>query len=249
MPTPPLSFNPALDVPRLARDYARKGRLQIREIFTAETADAMLAMLTQETPWGIAFNDGDRVVQLDAAQLARLSPQDRQRIATGVAEGARAGYQFLYSYYPLLQAYFDPASPPSPLFRVFEWLNSDAFLGFARQLTGLTDIVWADAQATRFAAGHFLKYHTDETPSQQRRAAYVINLTKDWGRDWGGFLQFFDEKFDVEEGLRPIFNAINVFTVPAHHSVGVVAPYVDRGRLAITGWLRGDQPPRPIGRG
>jgi len=243
----PFSFNPVLNMPWLTRDYASKGRIQIREIFAPETAEAMLAMLERETPWGLAFNDGERVVQLDAAQLAGLSPQDRQRIAIGVAEGARAGYQFLYSYYPLLQAYFDRSLPRSSLFDVFEWLNSAEFLNFARQVTGLPAIVWADAQATRFSAGHFLKYHTDETPSQQRLAAYVINLTKDWGRDWVGFQQFFDAKYDVEEGLRPVFNAINIFTVPADHSVGVVAPYVNRGRLAITGWLRGDQPPSPIG--
>ena len=247
MPTPPLSFNPALDIPRLASAYARKGRLQVRDAFTQATAEKMLGILERDTPWGIAFNDGARVVQLDAEQLARLGPQDRQRIALGVAEGARAGYQFIYSYYPILEAYFDSRVPHSPLLDLFEWLNGDAFLDFARRLTGLSDIVWADAQATRFSSGQFLKYHTDETPSQRRLAAYVINLTKDWGRDWGGFLQFFDNKYDVEEGLRPIFNAINIFTVPADHSVSVVAPYVQRGRLAITGWLRGDAPPLPIG--
>lgn len=248
MPTPPLSFNPALDLSRLAADYARKGRLQVRDAFTEASAERMLDVLERETPWGLAFNDGAHVVQLEAGQLAQLTPQDRQRITLGVAEGARTGYQFIYAYYPILQAYFDPRSPRSPLFDLFEWLNGDAFLNFMRTLTGLPEIVWADAQATRFSAGQFLKYHTDETPSQRRLAAYVINLTKDWGRDWGGFLQFFDHKYDVEEGLRPIFNAINVFTVPADHSVGVVAPYVQRGRLAITGWLRGDQPPRPIQR-
>ena len=247
MTAPMLAFNPVLDLSRLAADYAPRRRIQIREAFTPETAETILAMLERETPWGLAFNDGERVVQLGAADLARLTPQDRQRIAAGVAEGARAGYQFLYSYYPLLQAYFDPAAPRSPLFAVFEWLNSAGFLSFARQVTGLSTIVWADAQATRFTAGHFLKYHTDETPTQQRLAAYVINLTKDWGRDWGGFLQFFDAKYDVEEGLRPVFNAVNIFTVPADHSVSVVAPYVSRGRLAITGWLRGDQPPSQIG--
>jgi SM-20-related protein len=247
MTTPPFAFNPALDLPALAADYAVRRRLQVRDVFTEAAAERMLAMLERETPWGLAFNDGDRVVQLDAARCAALGPAERQHIANGVAEGARRGYQFIYSLYPLLQAYFDAKAPPSPLFALFEWLNGPEFLDFARRLTGLDGIVWADAQATMFGPGQFLKYHTDETPSQQRLAAYVINLTKDWGRDWGGFLQFFDAKYDVEEALRPVFNAINIFTVPADHSVGIVAPYVQRGRLAITGWLRGDQPPRSIG--
>ena len=37
--------------------------------------------LERDTPWGIAFNDGERVIQLDRAQSMGLSPADRQRIA------------------------------------------------------------------------------------------------------------------------------------------------------------------------
>jgi SM-20-related protein len=247
MTSPQFAFNPALDVPELASAYAIKKRLQIREVFADSTAEAVLAVLETRTPWGLAFNNGEQVIQLSAAQMAGFSLQDRQRISATVAEGARRGYQFLYAYYPLLQAYFSPDAPWSPLFPLFEWLNGPEFLGFAKRLTGLSDIRWVDAQATMFNAGHFLKYHTDETPSQKRLAAYVINFTKDWGRDWGGFLQFFDDKYDVEEGLRPLFNAINIFTIPMDHSVSVIAPYVARSRFSITGWLRGDDPPHAIG--
>ena len=247
MTTPSFRLDPSLDPPALAARYSEKGRLQVRNVLQPESAEALLAVLERETPWGLAFNEGERVHYLDAATRARLTLADQQRIAAGVAEGARGGYQFLYAIYPLLQAYFDERAPHSPLFALFEWLNGPEFLTFARRLTGLSEIVWTDAQATMFAAGHFLKYHTDETPSQKRLAAYVINLTKDWGRDWGGFLQFFDGNYDIEEGLRPVFNAINVFTVPADHSVSMVAPYVPRARISITGWLRGDHPPRPIG--
>jgi SM-20-related protein len=241
------ALNPQIDLGRLSTFYALKQRLQVRDFLRAQDAEALLAILERETPWGLAFNDGERVVCLGAEQRRRLSVVEQQRISASVLEGARRGYQFIYSIYPLLEAYFDRAAPHSPLFPLFEWLNSAEFLDFARKLTGLSNIVWADGQATMFSAGHFLKYHTDETPSQKRLAAYVINLTRGWGRDWGGFLQFFDEKYDIEEGLRPVFNAINIFTVPAHHSVSMVANYAPRGRLAITGWLRGDDRPSGIG--
>jgi Rps23 Pro-64 3,4-dihydroxylase Tpa1-like proline 4-hydroxylase len=36
----------------------------------------------------------------------------------------------------------------------------------------------------------------------------------------------------------PAFNALNVFRVPALHSVSTVAPFVSAARLSLTGWLR-----------
>jgi len=241
-------LNPHLDMASLASDYAVRQRLQVRDFLEVGAAEALRTTLERKTPWGLAFNNGDQIVYITPEQRARMGMTDQQKIASIVSEGAKNGYQFLYSIYPLLQNYFNDTGRVQELFDLFEWLNGDAFLNFARRLTGLQDIVWADAQATMYSAGQFLKYHTDETPSQKRLAAYVINLTPDWGRDWGGYLQFFDGKFDIEEGLRPLFNAINIFTIPADHSVSIVAPYVTRPRLSITGWLRGDAPPRPIGR-
>ena len=248
MPPDAFPLNTTLDISSLAAAYAANQRLQIRDVFEPSAANEILMILERDTDWGLAFNEGNHVVQLAPKQLAALSITDRTRIATVVADGARKGYQFLYSFYPIVGAYFNTSAPDSPLFRLFEWLNSPKTLDFMRQMTGISDIVWADSQATRYTAGHFLKYHTDETPSEKRLAAYVFNFTRDWGRDWGGYLQFFDEKYDISEGFRPIFNALNIFTVPAHHSVGMVAPYVMRDRLSITGWLRGDKPPGTIGR-
>ena len=83
---------------------------------------------------------------------------------------------------------------------------------------------------------------TDEQKNEQRLAAYVFNLTR-IGRDWGGYLQFYDAESDIEHAFRPIFNALNIFLVPAVHSVGMVAPYAPGMRYSITGWLRGDDPP------
>lgn len=242
-----LSLNPDLNPATLAETYSKNGRIQVRDLLTEPAADAILEILETQTPWSLCFNDGDRVVEIDPGRVTRLTVEERQMIGDKVTDGARNGFQFLYGVYPLFAAYFDSVLPRSPLFDLYEWINGADFLEMMRVVTGVDGIVWADAQATCYGPGHFLKYHTDETPSQKRLAAYVLNFTKGWGRDWGGFLQFFDESYDVEQAYRPIFNAVNVFTVPAHHSVSMVSSYAPRGRLSVTGWLRGDQPPGPIG--
>ena len=242
------TINPGHDSADLASIYADKQRLQVRDFFVPDDAERILGMLATETPWGIAFNDGVRVIQTDMATAARMSPEEGQRLLAQIHARARTGYQFLYNYYPLFQSYFERAAPPVPLFGLYEFLNSPAFLDFVRRVTGLADIRWADAHATLYQAGHFLKYHTDETPTEKRLAAYVLNFTKGWGRDWGGYLQFFNERYDIEEAYRPIFNGLKIFTIPADHSVGMVSTYCAHGRYSVTGWLRADNPPGPIGR-
>lgn len=241
-------LNPGLNLPSLSGNYVAKGRGQIRDFFTEDSAERILHHLANDTPWGLAFNQGDSVTQLSAEQVKALTAEQQRQVAALVSEGARKGYQFAYQYYPLLANYFNPAQPRTPLFDVFEFINSAPFLDFVRQLTGLRSIRWADGQATLFRAGHFLKYHTDENPRERRVAAYVLNFTKGWGRDWGGYLQFFNDQYDIEDGLRPVFNALNLFTVPAHHSVSQIASYAPGHRFSITGWLREDEPPGPFRR-
>lgn len=237
------AINPSLDRDQLARDYAQRGRLQIRDFLVPEHAERIHEILEKETPWGVAYNEGTRVVQLSAAQARALTPDQRQRISATINERARHGYQFFYYFFPMLEATLTADYPDLPLFEVLRFLNGDELLEFVRRLTGFGTIRWADAHATLYRAGHFLKYHTDEKPSDQRVCAYVLNFTKGWGRDWGGYLQFFNERYDIEEGWRPVFNALNIFTVPADHSVSQVAAYAPGSRFSITGWLRADAPP------
>jgi SM-20-related protein len=241
-----IRLNPALDVEELAQLYAARRRLQVRDILEEESAEHIYTLLSGRTPWWVAFNEGEKVHQLPPEQVRSLAPQQIADIMRGIQERARTQYQFLYEYYPLYSKYFDRNADRLPIHEAFEFLNSEPMMDFVRQLTGRPEIRWADCHATLFRAGHFLKYHTDENPTDRRVAAYVMNFTKGWGRDWGGFLQFWNERFDVEEAYRPIFNALNIFTVPMDHSVNQVASYATGHRFSLTGWLRADDPPAPI---
>lgn len=243
-----IRLSPALDADSLGRQLADRRRLQIRDFLVAEDAERIHAMLAAQTPWWTAFNDGERVAQVSPEIAARLTREQAAEIHAGIQLRAQSQYQFLYDYYPLFAHYFMPEVPWMPLFEVYEWLNSEATLAFFRRLTGNDDIRWADGQATLYRAGHFLQCHTDEQKDEQRLAAYVFNLTREWGRDWGGYLQFYDSNADIDHAFRPIFNALNIFLIPAVHSVGMVAPYAPGMRYSITGWLRGDDPPGEFNR-
>lgn len=241
-----LSLNSSLDIPGLAQRYREKGRIQIKDFLSPESAQAVLEEL-HSLPWGLAYNDGGQVVQLHSDQLARLGNREAAEIMAGIRDRARRDYQFLYAFYPVLTAYFSPAIERRPIFEFYEFMNGPAVLSLIREVTDMPGINWADGQATWYKPGHFLKAHTDEAPTERRLAAYVMNFSPDWDRDWGGFLQFFDREGNVERGIRPNFNALNLFTIPASHSVSMVSTYVTAKRMSVTGWFRGDQPPGPIG--
>lgn len=246
MSTPELALNPSLDPDELALRYRQAGRIQIRDFLAEDGAGAMLTAL-EDLPWGLAYNEETRVVQLHADAVARLDNREAAEIMAGIRERARNQYQFLYSFYPILTAYFSPAVERRSIFDLFEFINSEPVLSLIREVTGLKHINWADGQATWFKAGHFLKAHTDEAPTEGRLAAYVMNFSPEWDRDWGGFLQFFDRDGDVEHAIKPTYNALNIFTIPALHSVSMVSTYVTAKRLAVTGWFRGDERPGRIG--
>lgn len=242
-----IQLNPALDTASLARDYAVKKRLQVREFMEPESARAVHDAL-HELPWGLAYNDGATVHQVSPDQVAAMDQSEAARIMAGIQARARVQYQFLYAFFPTLAAYISPTSPRFRIFDFFEFINSESVLQLVRRLTGLDEIRWADAQATWYRPGHFLKGHTDEDPTTGRVAAYVMNLSPEWERDWGGFLQFFDSSDNIEEAFKPSFNTLNIFTIPQLHSVSMVSTYVQAERLAVTGWFRNDDPPAPIGK-
>jgi Rps23 Pro-64 3,4-dihydroxylase Tpa1-like proline 4-hydroxylase len=242
-----IRLNPHLDAAALAGDYARNGRLQIRDLLVPDDA-ARIRRALADTPFSIAFNEGSAVHRLSPDDAARLSREQVAAMMAGIGRRAADQFQYLYEYDPIFVRYFAQGHPWMPLFEAYEFLNSAPMLDFLRTVTGLRDIRWADAQATCYRAGHFLKSHDDINRQERRLAAYVLNLTPDWPRDWGGFLQFFDEDGNVAQGYRPQMNAINLFTVPAPHSVEMVAMFATAPRLSITGWLRADDPPGAFGR-
>jgi len=233
-----LELNDELDVEALARKYAVKKRGQVRNFLKPQSAERLYRCLREETPWGMAYNNDPKVVELSNQEVRKMGQAERQQIYREVFERARDGYQYLYYYYPILSSYMSGENREFFLHRVLDFVNSPPVLEFVRKLTGIPDIIKGDGQATLYHRNTFLNLHYDKHTIEGWRCAYVINLTKDWNPNWGGYLQFFDENEDVGDAFIPLFNALNIFTVPQPHSVGYVPLFADGARFAITGWFR-----------
>jgi SM-20-related protein len=230
-------LSPILDPSALAPALAARGRLQVPGFLADDAAALLHGCLAHDVPWALAFNEGGAPRTLAAEALRAMSPAERAALVRRIHEDARGGYQFMYHSYMMVSAYLAGRDPQLPLHRVLEFLNSEAFLGFARTLTGVAEIRRVDAQATCYLPGDFLKRHTDADSREGRRFAYVINLTREWQADWGGQLQFLAEDGAVVESFLPLWNTLSLFAVPAPHCVSFVTPYARQPRLSITGWL------------
>lgn len=235
-------LNPNLDTAALASDFARDGRVQVRDFLTEQTAQEVFKILSRQTPWGIAWQAGEEKgpTAIEEPELRKAPGERRREITQATYSAAAAGdYAFQFARYPILDAYLAKWNEGSPQDLLLEYINAPDFMGFVREVTGMADLIKADAQATLFAPGQFLGKHSDSHVGEGWKVAYVMNFClKDWSPDWGGYLTFYDEDGDIVAGYRPRFNALNMFAVPRAHAVSYVPPFAPVGRFAITGWFR-----------
>lgn len=243
-----LRLNPALDPAHWAELYAQNQLVQIPDVFEPELAEQISAILRDTLNWRLVFPEptpdgtGEIVVQLSQQDVERMGRQAIGAQIGAVMQRAQKNYGYLYDAYPMIQAYTSHWDPGHPVHRITEFLNSPEFLDFGRTITGAPLITKADAQATRYARGHFLTRHVDEGHDQERVAAYTLGFTRNWQTDWGGLLMLVEDGLDVSRAFLPRFNMLSIFDGRRMHAVSPVAPFAGDGRFQITGWFRNDAP-------
>ncbi|WP_431265833.1 2OG-Fe(II) oxygenase [Roseateles chitinivorans] len=227
-------LNSDLDLAALGHTLRTQGRVQIRDFFAPEVAEALDRAL-QAIDWELVYRDvnGDR--RLTGEQLRGLTPQQRMQLTEGIHSVARERFQFSFFSDSLVKAIHDGRD--DLLARFMRWMAGEAFLSPMRELSGDPQINGVYAQATMYSRGNFLTTHDDHVDREDRRIAYVINLTPRWRPDWGGMLHFTAEDGSVLDTYFPHFNSLSLFTVPQRHFVSYVPPFAMAERQAITGWL------------
>jgi Rps23 Pro-64 3,4-dihydroxylase Tpa1-like proline 4-hydroxylase len=241
----PLEIAPELPETELRARFEQEGRLHVAGVLTEAAARRIHQHLLAQQDWDLVFRHAGRHRDMNYRDLGEWSRADRDRFDELVAEEARAGFQYCFANVPIYDVWHRRMLPGHFFEELFEFLNSPAWLDLVRRLTGADDIGFTDAQATRYAPGHFLTRHDDDVAGKQRRIAYVLNLTPQWQPDWGGTLVFHDEEGHLQRGFSPAWNALNLFRVPQSHAVTCVAPFAPAHRYAITGWCRAGSDPGP----
>jgi SM-20-related protein len=225
-------LSPSLDRTQLAQAFVRTGRVHIPNILTDASAQRLLYALEHETPWGLIFNEGEKIRKFET-----ISEEDHMQMAIAAWERAHVGFQLFHRfYYLLLNGKVIPA-PDHYLGRLVAFMTAPHFLAFAREVTGLEAIAGLKSiSATLYKPLDFLNVHHDRDPSGKRLVAFSLNMTPKWRPDWGGALQFFDGDDHIVDGYLPTFNALNLFRVPQPHAISQVAMF-GGWRYAVHGWF------------
>jgi SM-20-related protein len=237
-----LALDPKLDLAALAATFAGAGRIHVPGFLAEPDAKAVAeALAAPDFPWAKSLIVKGVAYDAELSAWDDMPADQRLVFDAAVNDGARTGFQYRFDAWRLSdrrEAGEAAGGPLAPVEAVWDLLNSEAFLGFIRDLTGDPRPEFCDAQATRYRPGDFLTVHSDAIDGKNRLYAYVLNFTPRWRADWGGLLAFIDRDGHVAEAYTPRFNALNLFRVPQDHAVTLVAPFAGAERLAITGWVR-----------
>lgn len=235
-------FSPALDdsaIEEAAADYAVTGIARLTSAFSTDAAEALHHHYVEELKWSRVFNEGQRIWDIDPDKIEALETSETgQRLHAAIMASAQKGFQYQHDAVRVSDEANERAERGLMIDRLLDSLNSPAWLDLFRRITGDETAALVDGQATRYLPSQFLTGHDDDIKGKNRIAAYVLGLTPDWRTEWGGLLQFHDENGDVERGLAPRFNTINLFRVPRMHSVSPVSEFAGAPRLSFTGWVR-----------
>ena len=226
------------DVDALATRFAAQGWLHIPDFLAGDSATALHQELRGRGDWHQVLTTSSGYVELDRPTRAAMAAEQARALDDAVYAQARTGFQYRYETIRVPDAPAERAASDDPLAAFATWLSGGEARDFLRAVTGAADIAFADAQATAYSPGDFLTGHDDRIAGKGRRAAYVLSLTPQWRLEWGGLLLFHGADGHIDHGLVPAFNSLNLFAVPAMHSVSEVSRAAAYRRYSITGWLR-----------
>ncbi|MEW6981794.1 2OG-Fe(II) oxygenase family protein [Colwelliaceae bacterium 6471] len=230
----------------LVQCYREHGYVKVPNALVDGAAEEIFANISTQEQWNLVFDHNGTHQDLNNIEVAQWEQKDKDNLNHLVNEQAAYGFQYFYETIPIYDIFHKNLMPGHFFNEIVKFLNCDLTLDFFRNLTCAPEITFADAQITRFSAGHFLNCHRDDVDNKNRIAAFVINLTKDWRADWGGALHILNDDMQIEQSFLPTFNEINIFKIPVEHYVGYVTPFTKEHRLSITGWLRSGKNPMAL---
>lgn len=221
----------------LHQRYATFGRVQIENYLSVTEADALTDIAQSNVPWVLNFRELGKSINLTERDFLLLSDANRSELSRRIDTLAREDFQYSYFSVSLAPTDVSTMAPDSPIRLISSKIMSRDFMNPLREFVGDSAIRGLTASLTRYDCGQYLLPHDDTDGTDDRRAAFVLNLSEDWWPDWGGLLQFIDARRNVAETFTPHHNSLSLFKVPQFHAVSQIAAHAPRSRYAISGWL------------
>lgn len=123
----------------------------------------------------------------------------------------------------------------------YNFFSSTEFRKFVEQMTGEKLGSISDMHGHLFKQGDYLLFHDDLV--EQRKIAYVINLSKGFTSKDGGRFMMYNMKKPQKPAIvvLPEFNTVVCFKVSTKTLHAVEEVLTNKKRLSIGGWFYGNQ--------
>ncbi len=233
-------INPNLDVPALHKEYMDTGAVIVKELLTPEAAELAFEALDKHVPWELHIKHPKvpRVDILKPDEVANLSDREEEKLIPKIAKLQDNDLSFVYNRFTIPTEESQAADDLLILTRIYRQFNSPEYMKLMTDITGDSSGLEISAWASRYSRHHHLSVHMDEHPAQNRIAAHVLGLTKNWKKEWGGNFAFCDASGKAASIKVPQFNSLVLFKVPRLHLVTQVKPYAQGHRYSLFGWYK-----------
>lgn len=235
-------INP-IDTAALHQQYLDTGYVIIRDLLREEVAEAAYEALKNQVPWELHYREMNtgRVGVIDPEHLEGLTQREIKRLVPPMATLKDNDFSFAYCRYTI-PSKLENASPDAQILtEIYRYFNSPEYLKLMSEITGDDSGREVSTWASRYDRNHHLSVHMDESPGQERIAAHVLGLSKNWKQDWGGNFAFCDDEGEPNLVVPPQFNTLVMFKVPRLHLVTQVESFAGDSRYSLFGWYKGKQ--------
>ncbi len=120
----------------------------------------------------------------------------------------------------------------------YQFFNSKDFCRYISAITN-TKVKRADMSGFIYSSTDHLLPHDDRL--EDRKIAYVVNLSQDFKKKDGGALSFFASKNNrptkISQSFQPTFNTLFLFKVSPKSFHQVDEVLTDKRRVSLTGWF------------
>ncbi|MDG1683315.1 MAG: hypothetical protein P8H99_04155, partial [Luminiphilus sp.] len=86
-----MDINPLIDETAAAATLAARGRLQIHDFTTRETATTLYELLRHHNDWYLSFNEGPDNFETSEAEFGALTIEQKHRFTAAAYRRARSG--------------------------------------------------------------------------------------------------------------------------------------------------------------
>jgi len=231
----PITLSKKLDTKKLAKAFKETGRLQIPDFLEPKAAEEVFSALTLKTPWQITYNEGKRAKWLDPKDVeVKIGRRIREMTNMIFESAAKGDFQYVRNARLLKENQTGMRPLEQTLVDAYDFLTGKEILGLIKAVTGAA-VKRADAEAHWYQNDHFQSRGDGRETGGKPLVGFSLNMARDWLAEWGGNTFFYGKGGDIEEVFVPAFNTLEIFSIPASHSIGLVAPFAQKFRVSITG--------------